>query len=808
MERRNFLKMSAALGAAATVTGCDSSSSDVNVVDPEVPSTTEENINWSSCTCNCFLNCALKVYSKDGVITRVESDTEGDDSYDLRQARACPRGRSSKLKVDAEERIKYPMKRVGKRGEGKFVRISWDEAIAEIAAKVQELQAGPGPESIHLIHGSGALNDGVASSWEWNKRWLALSGGFLDYGSSYSHGQLNSAATHTFGSSAVSSVDHIGKSDFILAFGYNPCEMNMGGTGAGYCWNVETAKDIEVIVIDPRYTDSALGKENTWVGIRPGTDGALVEAIAYYLITNNLVDKPFLDKYCVGYDEDTLPASAPLYSDYKSHILGFGEDGIVKTPEWASKITGVPVNTIEYIAQRLAQAARPFIAQGSGVQRQANGEFNARSIMMLPLLVGKMGIEGTSSGCNPATDYGVAAPISTFVPLTMAGVQVPNTVTKKVHCAMYHEAIRLTNGGFNVKEHGLIGGTSDDDELSTGIKMIYGFASNSLVNQHPSCKRTAEILEDESLCELIVMHDVFMTSSCKFADIVLPGTMDVEQDDMLFSISYGLRKAIACTTSIRPAFEAKSAYETGELLSKALGFEQEYTLGRSYDEWMEFLWNKAIEADSRLPNYKEMLEKGIYTLPLDESVIVHQAFFSDPEANPLPTPTGKVEIYSEQYAHKAATWILPEGDVIPAIPKYINPKEGYEDTETKADYPYQLMNFKTKRRTHSSFQNNKWLEEAIEDVLWMNPIDAAEKGLSSGDRVVLTGLRGQIVKTLRVTPRVIPGVLAHGQGAWYTPDENGVDWGGNANTLVSELPSPVDKNMRSSTILVDIKKLA
>lgn len=806
MERRNFLKMSAALSAAATITGCNSSSKDVEVVASSGTATTDEVMNWSACTCNCFLNCALKVFSKDGIITRVESDNLGTDDFDVRQARACPRGRAVKLKVDASERIKYPMKRVGRRGEGKFVRISWDEAISTIAQKVTELQGNYGPESIYSAHGSGTLFDGVASGTDWTERWLALAGGFVNFGSTFSLGQFDSAATHTFGSHLVSSPDQIGKSDFVLSFGYNPNEMNMGGLGAGYCWVEDTAKDIEVVILDPRYTDSALGKESRWIGIRPGTDAAVVEGIAYYLITNNLANKAFLDKYCIGYDSDTLPDSAPANSDYKSHILGLGTDGIPKTPTWAAKISGVPAQTIEYLAQRLSQASRPFVVQGGGAARQAAGEFTARSVFMLPLLVGKLGIEGTNTGYLPATDYGTFDPISTMSALGLAGLQVPNPVTKRVHCAMIHEAVRLTDGGFNVKEYGLIDADNEDDEMSVGAKMIYGYASNSLINQHQGIPETAEILRDESLCELIVLHDVFMTASCKFADILLPGTMDVEQDDLLFSTAYNTRKVIACSTSVRPAFEAKSAFEVGVLMSKALGFEQEYTQGMSFDGWKRTIWNIACQQEPRLPSYEEMLKAGIVSLPYDESTIACKDFIEDPITNPLTTPSGKIEIYSETYAHKAATWILPEGDVIPAIPMYLNTEEGYEDEETKASYPYQLINFKTKRRAHSQFDNNAWLAEAIEDVLWMNPNDAAKKKLASGDKVKVTGKRGAIIKKLRVTPRVVPGVLAHGQGGWYNPDGNGVDMGGNPNTLIALKPAPVDKNMRSNTVLVDIEK--
>ena len=135
-----------------------------------------------------------------------------------------------------------------------------------------------------------------------------------------------------------------------------------------------------------------------WIPIRPGTDAALVEAIAYELIKNNWVDQDFLDKYCVGYDEKTLPASAAKGSDYKSHILGKGKDGIAKTPEWAAKITGIPVETIVQLAKEMGTTKPCFISQGWGPQRQANGEETARAIAMLPILLGQVGLPGTNPG--------------------------------------------------------------------------------------------------------------------------------------------------------------------------------------------------------------------------------------------------------------------------------------------------------------------------------------------------------------------------------------------------------------------------
>lgn len=137
-------------------------------------------------------------------------------------------------------------------------------------------------------------------------------------------------------------------------------------SGGGVTYYLEQARqksNARMIIIDPRYTDTGAGREDEWIPIRPGTDAALVNGLAYVMITENLVDQAFLDKYCVGYDEKTLPASAPKNGHYKAYILGEGPDGVAKTPEWASQITGVPADKIIKLAREIGSTKPAFISQ-------------------------------------------------------------------------------------------------------------------------------------------------------------------------------------------------------------------------------------------------------------------------------------------------------------------------------------------------------------------------------------------------------------------------------------------------------------
>jgi anaerobic dimethyl sulfoxide reductase subunit A len=214
MERRSFLKASAALSCVATVTGCNTSSDDANVI-PPTPPVSDETITWSACLVNCGSNCPVKVFSSDGIITRVEADNETTDEYGVNhQIRACARGRSLRQRTYAADRLKTPMKRVGKRGEGKFVPISWDEAASTIASELQRIANEYSNKSILKIYGTGAYY-GFSSSSCFN-RVLNLNGGFLNIYGNYSWAQQTEAAAATgFSSTSGSNLLALNDSDLL-----------------------------------------------------------------------------------------------------------------------------------------------------------------------------------------------------------------------------------------------------------------------------------------------------------------------------------------------------------------------------------------------------------------------------------------------------------------------------------------------------------------------------------------------------------------------------------------------------------------
>ncbi|ABV34842.1 anaerobic dimethyl sulfoxide reductase, A subunit, DmsA/YnfE family [Shewanella sediminis HAW-EB3] len=838
MERRSFLKMSAAMGCAASVTGCKTSSDDANVVPPQPP-VGEEQITWSSCLVNCGSNCPVKVFSRDGVITRVETDHDVADGDDVYQVRACARGRSLRQRTYAVDRLKTPMKRVGKRGEGKFVPISWDEAAKTIGTKLTSVIAEHGNKAIFRSYGSGAYY-GFASNACFN-RLFNLNGGCLNAYGNYSWAQQMEAAKHTFGtgSTSGSSTVTLANSDFLLGVAYNPSEIRQSGSGEGYDYlkALQKSNGLKVVMIDPRYTDSMLGKESKWLPIRPGTDAAFAEAIAYQMISSGWVDQnslSFINKYAVGFDAASITAQKELFANsgdatkqeyakvmkpeenYRDYILSQGvyADQPLKTSEWAEKITGIPAAQLEQIATDLQNAKAPYIVVGAGVNRQANGEQSMRALYMLSVLTGKLGTLGASNGELPSMSGMYRAGIPTG----------SNPVKESISFFTWSEAIH--NGEtMTARSHGVRGTDGLDTPLGTNIKVIISASDSSLLNQHAEINNTAKILEDETGVELIVSCDCWMTPGAKFADIILPDTSWLESNDLVNDsyASGALGYITAMKSAIEPMWDCKSMYEASALIAKYMGCEAEFTEGKTEEQWLEELYQKTKDSSTNLgvvpafpATYKEAQEIGFFRKNMNDNHVALKSYINGGKA--LSTPSGKIEIYSAELAWRAANWDQElttdvKGDTITAIPQYTVTWDGYEDEDTSTDYPIQLAGYHTKGRTHSSYHNVPWLREAVEDAVWVNPMDAAENGLSAGDKIEMYNERGSIAVKVRITPRVAPGVFALGQGAWFKPGNTVgstghiIDEGGAINTLTRYQPSPVAKGNPQHTNRVAIKKI-
>lgn len=801
ISRRKLMQTST-VGGLALASGALSlpfnSIADTSEITPKT-AIPEEKIVWSACTVNCGSRCPLRMHIVDGEIKYVETDNTGDDVYgNKHQVKACLRGRSMRRRVYNPDRLKYPMLRVGARGEGKFKQISWDEAYDLISDNLKRIIADYGNEAVYLNYGTGTLGGTVARSWPPANspiaRLMNCMGGYLNHYGTYSTAQISCAMPYTYGSGAGNSVSDIENSKLVVLFGNNPAETRMSGGGITY--QLEQARErsnARMIVIDPRYTDTAAGREDEWIPIRPGTDAALVAGIAHVLITEDMVDQPFLDQYCVGYDEKTLPADAPKNSHYKAYILGQGDDGVEKTPQWAAQITGIPADKIIKLAREIGSAKPAYISQGWGPQRHSNGEQTARAIAMLPILTGNVGINGGNTGAREG-NYDI--PFERMPTLE-------NPVKASISVFLWTDAIE--RGPEMTATHD---GVRGKDKLDVPIKFIWNYASNSLINQHSDINKTHDILQDDKKCEMIVVIDNHMTASAKYADLVLPDCTASEQMDFcLDGAASNMGYVIFASQAIEQRFESKTVYEMCTQIARRMGVEEKFTEGRTQEEWLRHLYEISRQKLPELPDFETFQQQGIYKKMNPQGhVVAHKAFREDPIANPLNTPSGKIEIYSSQLADIAKTWTLAEGDLISALPMYSPGFESHDDKLTEK-YPLQLSGFHYKSRVHSTYGNIDVLKAACLQEMWINPIDAKRRNIKDGDIVRIYNDRGEVQIAAKVTPRIIPGVVAMGEGAWYAPDENKVDHGGSLNVLTTQRPSPLAKGNPQHSNLVEVARV-
>ncbi len=691
------------------------------------------------------------------------------------------------------------MKRVGKRGEGRFERISWEEAFDSIADNLKRIKKEYGNEAIYINYATGTLGGTVSKSWPPSAtpiaRMMNCWGGYLNHYGDYSTGQIAVALPYLFGGSWVGSncSSDIVNTKLIVNFGNNPAETRMSGAGVVY-QHSETRKrsQAKMITIDPRMTDSTLGNNDEWVPIRPGTDAALVAGMAYVMITENLVDKAFIDRYTLGYDEDTLPESAPAGSSWVSYILGKGPDGVKKTPEWAARLTRVPATNIIRLAREIATTKPCRIEQGWGVQRSVAGEQTSRAICMLSVMTGNVGITGGGTG---ARENSYSMPFASFPTLSNpVEASIPYFLwTDAIY--RHHEMTDITDGIRGVKK------------LNQPIKFIWNYAGNCIINQHSDTGRTHEILQDDSQCEMIVVIENHMTPSARYADILLPDLTAAEQPDFAPGGSSGnMGYAIFCETAVKPLYECRSLYDMCTEISKRLGVEEAYTEGRDQEAWLRHIYANARKNNPNLPNFDTFREQGIVKQENPGAPhIQFKAFREDPEKHPLATPSGKIEIYSERLADIAATWKLKDDEPIRPLPEYVSSWEGHEAPHSNK-YPLQMFGYHHKARTHSTYGNVDLLKDACRQEVWINPVDASARDIKDGDMLKVWNDRGEIRVPAKITERIIPGVIAMGQGSWYAPDRKGVDRGACMNTLTTQRPSPLAKANPQHSNLVDIAK--
>jgi anaerobic dimethyl sulfoxide reductase subunit A len=691
----------------------------------------------------------------DGRIARISTDPRP-WTPETPPLHACVRGFGAAERVHHPDRVTHPLRRVGPRGAGQWERVTWDAALDEIAAQMRRIRDAHGPAAILDCSRTGStasLHNRSAVG-----RLLHRFGGCTELWSNISNEAEVFALRHTYGAAVDCKfagrepVDYV-NSRLMLLWGWSPGDGHFG-TGSMQYLRWARERGVRMICIDPRVTRTSAQIADEHIFIRPGTDAAMLIAMAEVITSEGLLDQAFLDCYVQGFDESTLPAGAPAAASYRSYLLGLA-DGIRKTPEWAEPLCGVPAATIRRLAREFATARPAALHTGYAPGRTAYGEQFHRAAYALAALTGNVGVSGGNSGCSGgARPHGVKRLGAGANP---AGAKVASPLLA------------------DLLERGRAGGYPAD------IKMVYS-ACGDLVNQLPNVAKTVAALER---LDFMVVHDHFLTPTARYADLVLPATTFWERNDVHTPWSGSGHYVIYMKQAIAPVGECRNDRDICADLARRLGLPTDD--GKSEDEWL-----RELTAGSDIDDWEAFRAAGVARLAPPADAVAFAAEIRDPATHSFTTPSGKIEIYSETLANAADPCGLGP---IPPLPTWIPP------AMPDARHPLHCISPKSRARTHSTHDNQPILSRADAQDVWMHPRDAAARGIVDGAPVRVFNERGATVLPARVTERIAPGVVSIKEGAWFALDPAGGDTRGSANLLTEDRAAPCGATTYNSCLV-------
>ena len=817
MNRRTFLKGSAIGSAAAVGAGglVKSKKAEAFAYEP-YPKDDELETVVTSCAHNCGSRHMLVAHKKGDVIVRLSTDTGefqkdghfGKDTEEEPQLRACLRGRSYRSRLYSAERLLSPMIRVGERGEGKFKRASWDEALDFVARKMIDIKGKYGPQAL-LDQSYAGASYGVLHKSDQIEgllgRFMGMFGCRTNSWSVPSYQGTTTSSRWTFGTIEDGNEDDaFAHSKLIIMWGWNPAYTFHGGN-TFYYMRMAKQRGCKFVLVDPQYTDSGSAYDAWWIPIRPNTDAAMMAGMAHYIFTNNLHDQEFIDKFTMGMDAGTMPDwakdSANGKENFKDYILG-KSDGVAKTPEWAEKICGVKAADIKKLAKMYATTKPAALKASWGPGRNAYGEQYNRMAAALQAMTGNIGnLGGCAEGVGKAWHAeGIAYPYDEFANVWYGAIKSD----RWAHVVLNYPNVTREEAGLWPR----------DDELDGVIPNIRGifWQGSDWFNQLTNINKEIKAINK---LDLVVCMDSTITPSGLYADVLFPIATHFERHDVALPWYKG-HYYIHRPKVIEPLGESKTDFQVFTELAYRLGGEQ---FGRRYNpkanrEYFEYpdavdeaylkdWWENKVMAHQHVSMpWEEFKKRGVYKFKLDQP---HVAFRDQIEnGKPFNTPSGKIEILCTELANISDWKKTKYGYHIPSIPKWIEPWESLNSPKTKK-FPFHLVSPHPRHRTHSIFNNIPWLRETYEQEVTMNASDAKKLGLKTGDIVEVWNDRGTCVVPVYATERCMPGVAVLFEGAWLDPDSKGIDRSGNPDFLTLDEPSPAG-SFAYNTALVNIKK--
>jgi anaerobic selenocysteine-containing dehydrogenase len=681
----------------------------------------ERKIVKAACPHDCPDTCGMHITVENGVAVKVE----GAKDMPFTDGTLCTKVARYLDRTYSKERVLYPLKRVGAKGEGKFERISWDEALATIAAKFREVAAVE-PQSILPCSYAGTM--GMVQYASMDRRF------FYKLGASLLERTLCSSAGKagikiTLGAGVGMDPERFVEAKLILLWGTNPIVSNL------HLWSrVQEAKrrGAKLIAIDP-YRSLSAAKCDQHIAPLPGTDAALALGMMHVIVNEQLYDADYVAKHTFGFEQ------------LKQRVQDY-------PPQKVAAICGLAAEAIVALAREYAGTRPAAIRLNYGMQRHSGGGMAVRTICCLPALTGHWRDAAGGVLLSTGDWYGLN------------------------HAKLEHADL-MPNKPRSINQSAL------GDALTAAtppVRAIYVY-NNNPVAVCPDSQKVIAGFRREDL--FTVVHEIFLTDTTDYADIVLPATTQLEHYDI--HKSYGHLYMLANNPAIAPPGEAKPNSEVFRLLAARMGFDD-----ACFRDSDEDLCRQALETSNpRMAGieWEALKARGWQRL----QVPAHFAPFA---AGNFPTPSGKCEFYSE----------TAKGMGLDPLPVYTPPRESALSAPQLAkDYPLAFISPPARNFLNSSFANLEFaLQEAREPCLDIHPQDAAARGIAAGDAVRIYNGRGAFTAKARVSERVRPGVVA-ALSVWWkklSPDHR------NANEVTSQAIADMGGAATYYDCLVEIER--